>query len=352
MTITNSSTSLRPQRIPWVDLAKAFAIFLVLIGHMTVDVGLKKYIYSFHLPLFFWISGYLFNDKKFTEFQTFFKRRIFTLVVPYFIFSVFSILFCFFVVGPMSIRGETHALNPWFPFIGIFYGVAKGYWRNPINPALWFLPCLFITEMIFWLVQRYFNKIVYLFMIILCGVVGFCIRGYISFRLPWGLDVAFNAVVFYAIGNSSKNLLDKLVALQWRWKAGLLILLITGSIGISMLNGKVEMSANEIQNPFLFYFAALCGIFFWLLIIRNIPPINIALFLGQNTITIIGLYGVSDFVLRGMFFAVKHKLPNLDNIGMLSVLMYSILQILILLPIILLINRYLPFILGRKNIKK
>ena len=33
----------------------------MVIGHMHYNVAIEKFIYGFHMPLFFWISGYLYN---------------------------------------------------------------------------------------------------------------------------------------------------------------------------------------------------------------------------------------------------------------------------------------------------
>lgn len=56
-------------RIEWVDILKGIAIICVFIGHTTNDnYGnisglLHMWIYSFHMPLFFFLSGYVFSIK-------------------------------------------------------------------------------------------------------------------------------------------------------------------------------------------------------------------------------------------------------------------------------------------------
>ncbi len=53
-------------RILWLDTLKVMAIYLVVLGHIvstTYQPDLKGIIYSFHMPLFFMISGYLNKDK-------------------------------------------------------------------------------------------------------------------------------------------------------------------------------------------------------------------------------------------------------------------------------------------------
>ena len=45
------------KRILWIDYAKAFAMFFVVIGHVNSGNYLTNWIYSFHMPLFFFLSG-------------------------------------------------------------------------------------------------------------------------------------------------------------------------------------------------------------------------------------------------------------------------------------------------------
>lgn len=45
-----------------IDIMRAFAIIFVVIGHCSNDSFLNRYIYLFHLPLFFLISGYLYKE--------------------------------------------------------------------------------------------------------------------------------------------------------------------------------------------------------------------------------------------------------------------------------------------------
>ena len=48
------------QRIEWIDIAKGIGIIAVLIGHTNSGI-LRDEIYSFHIPLFIFLSGMLFN---------------------------------------------------------------------------------------------------------------------------------------------------------------------------------------------------------------------------------------------------------------------------------------------------
>ncbi|WP_076459669.1 acyltransferase family protein [Limosilactobacillus caccae] len=49
---------LKNTRIIWVDIAKAIAIILMIIGHECSKKSIIAFIFSFHMPLFFMMSGY------------------------------------------------------------------------------------------------------------------------------------------------------------------------------------------------------------------------------------------------------------------------------------------------------
>ena len=85
----------------WIDILKGFAIFTVVVGHamawnfqnfeILIENGYSKdlfwwhFIYSFHMPLFFWVSGYLLPRKKLNKksLLNIIWRRFYTLIVPY-----------------------------------------------------------------------------------------------------------------------------------------------------------------------------------------------------------------------------------------------------------------------------
>ena len=55
-------------RVRWIDMVKGFGIFLMVIGHASgLPENIKLWIYGFHMPLFFILSGYtygMFDEKK------------------------------------------------------------------------------------------------------------------------------------------------------------------------------------------------------------------------------------------------------------------------------------------------
>ena len=60
------------KRIEYIDMMKGFAMILVILGHISyIPYSLKILIYIFHIPLFFFLSGFTLNIKKYNSFILF-----------------------------------------------------------------------------------------------------------------------------------------------------------------------------------------------------------------------------------------------------------------------------------------
>lgn len=64
------------QRLEWIDITKGFAIILMVFGHSSIPKSISNYIWSFHMPLFFIISGFLYNASKYKSPLSLIKKKI------------------------------------------------------------------------------------------------------------------------------------------------------------------------------------------------------------------------------------------------------------------------------------
>lgn len=78
------------QRNRTIDIAKGIAICLMVLGHSGIPRWGDNFIYMFHMPLFFILSGYCFKEKYLTDVGTFISHRLKGLYLP---FVKFSLLF-------------------------------------------------------------------------------------------------------------------------------------------------------------------------------------------------------------------------------------------------------------------
>jgi acyltransferase len=337
-------------RLYWIDTLKAIGIFFVLFGHSLKNGPLVYYIYAFHVPLFFLISGYLFDYEKYRDFKYLLYRKIRTLVVPYFCFAAISYLFWLIVIRSLSIRGESVAMDPIKPLLGIFYAVGGPEWELPLNVALWFIPCIFVTEILFWILRTLIQKNWLLCLaLMLLGIFGFWASQVMQIRLPWSIDVAFTAIVFYGIGYLCRSMQFNFSTFSSIQKMLLLLFLLVVHTGMSLLNGKADMNTNYYGNILYFYMAALAGAGFYLMVSIWIPPNWITTIVGKNTIVIIGLSGNALFIILGLIYLASKATEIFTSAPLWASALYSILEIGFLFPVFYIIDRYFPFIIGRNK---
>ena len=75
-----------------VSIAKGIGIILMLIGHAGCPSHLNSFIYQFHMPLFFFISGYCFKEKHLNNFKDFAIKRIKGIYLPFIKYSLLFLL--------------------------------------------------------------------------------------------------------------------------------------------------------------------------------------------------------------------------------------------------------------------
>ena len=190
-----------PQRIAYIDMAKGIGILLVYIGHCnkgTPDIShLIEWIYAFHMPLFFFVSGLLFPDKKLSAI-TFYRNKFASLVVPYILFSIFN-----------------YALLKLFHLPAGAIGILLHGWGQN---ALWFIPILFLANVVhFHIINgRWWEKIIAVLILLLCLVWKVHTNGWASYsisELPW-------FYLCFLSGYFMKDIAHKAETIKFSWIYG------------------------------------------------------------------------------------------------------------------------------------
>ena len=135
-----------------INLLKALAILIVVSGHLEFSLIPMFPPYSFQIVLFLFIAGMLFNENY--SFGEYIIKRIKSLLIPYFIYVFIYIGITIIaepVTGkfwgmPINIRNELL-----MPFI-------TGHQLDLIAP-LWFVPQLFISLILYYLLNKFFNRL-------------------------------------------------------------------------------------------------------------------------------------------------------------------------------------------------
>lgn len=335
----------------WIDSLKGMAIILVVIGHLStlfsglVFYKLNQYIYSFHMPLFFFISGYLINFEKYMNIEkTYFKKRVYSLIIPYFFFSAIAYLFYItmdYLYQPQIQNIELFEKGVVFNLYAIFCS-ANGYL---LDTPLWFLPCLFITEILFFISRKNLKENYQLLaLVIFFSLTGFLYSTYIPLRMPWSFDIALTGVVFYLAGHFFKKNYETVF---FRKSYIFIFVLFLIHIMSSFTNSRVDMYKLIYNNYFLFYLSAFSGILVYFYIFKRIKPSKILQFYGRNSLIILGFHYIIISTLKYTFPVLFSHL-NLKISETLFFIISIFLILLSLIPAIVITNRYFPCILGKK----
>lgn len=187
------------KRFDYLDIAKGYGILAVVWAHI-MHVGWSHEIcYAFHMPLFFLISGMLFQKEKYPSFGGFIKRRTKRLFVPYVLYSVatWGIWAAF-----RLLRGDA-VESYWMPLLQTFIAQGSGAYIVH-NSALWFIPCLFAVEIMYFFVSKlkdFMAVIISFCLAILSFLLGNIYGANWWLLLPWNFDAAMIALPFYCVGH-------------------------------------------------------------------------------------------------------------------------------------------------------
>lgn len=169
-------------RIIWVDYYKAIGISLIVFGHAILNnKDVANFLYLFHVPLFFFISGYL-EKNDCTQSLEYLKKMFFSLIIPYFIWNMIS--FPFYL--PLSFKNV----------IAMFLGLSR--W----NGASWFIIILVLLKVnaLFFKNKHYFCGCL---MIIVCFLMPL-----FKVNLPYLSNLTFLFSPFFFFGMYCKNYIN------------------------------------------------------------------------------------------------------------------------------------------------
>jgi polysaccharide biosynthesis protein PslL len=262
------------QRIEYLDIARGIGILLVVLGHNdfgAISTFFHQIIYSFHIPLFFFLAGYFINVS--IPFLDYFKKRFHSVLKPY-LFTIFLIYFTSVSFEKMGFQTAIGRI------VKSLYG--SGYYIDWVQ--LWFLPHLFVVSLYAFIfistVSRLRNRWVIwgvlfvtlaMSLLFLRAFYPFSIsifgKEYELYGLPFSLDLVLLSGFFFIMGNEIRQVTSA--------KTFDSILLLPGTgIGLIALNYffpyRVDLAVRVYESFLVNTAEAILGILFVLALSRKI----------------------------------------------------------------------------------
>ena len=365
------------KRLDYLDMTKGLGMILVLIGHLQGDSiftfspyiqPLCVFIFSFHMPMFFIVSGILLaikNDEV-KPLKEVAKSRFRGIMIPYLWFSLFYLI----VVVAALIKGEiavqTLYLNIWY--------VISGYGMN----VLWFLPALYLGELLFiFLRRRIRDHIPFITVVVLSNAIVYFLSYFIGiakYPTPFAermhdlitvilrpiLVCGFISIGYYMhkllrkgsrIGDFfNKPELNEKGSVSFKYKAAYIVLglmLFGVCFGLFRVNNGIDFRSLAFRNVFFFFVCALSGSFGMISLCKGLPRIPLFCYWGIGSLIFMATHNsqtVLTFSLKTAMYVNQYLTRARGYIC------YAIVIVIITAYstfMIWLIRRFFPFIIGK-----
>lgn len=313
-------------RIEWLDIAKGLGVLLVVIGHLWYKCPyplVNQIIYSFHMPMFFILSGFVFKKGN-LKFGSFVVSKSKRLLLPTLIFFVFGAVH-------LSILKE--------PFVDILRKFFFIDGKCPFNDPCWYFITLFQLLIVSYFLNldksSYILKIFFIIIAFISGLI------FYKFEEPlyFGISRTIIAFVFFSLGTVLGQLNRQGKNIQ---KAYLKALIIIGCFALwvlcgVVLNDKVSFYSMILGNYFCFIMAGICGSIVFIELCKLLQKTklikNFLIKTADNSILIIGTH----YFLRYRFEEIMAPL------GLFKTWQYCLIVLCFSVVIILIYNLVGPF---------
>lgn len=281
------------KRIEWIDVAKFFGIFAIYLGHFKEQVGLSyPFVFTFHVPMFFLISGCIENFNKEENFIKYVLKKIKSILLPFFVFSIISIIIRAFQQNASldSVRAMIVLL-------------LKGNIRNTFFAAsLWFLSCLFVMGIVFQLIKKIKWKPIILLVCLALFIVAQKVINPSPIVVPhwiYNVDSMLYYIIYYAIGYISFPYIENLFKLKTMINKIVFAISGIGSFVYSALLFFEKDLLNTFYNIryiglFMPIIKALIVIWFFFIISKILENSKFLNEFGRNTLYLCG----SEFIVK------------------------------------------------------
>lgn len=326
------------KRIEWIDSLKGLGMYLVVWGHCfsSNNFSIKKYIYSFHMPLFFLLSGITSVYSTQTDFKTFLKKKIKSLLLPYIMINLIGI----FILYILSLFDLVIFLSVPEYLIGLIYSNTRIV--PHASNHTWFLTCMFLVEIAFYFIRKHIKDDKQIFVLSLFCVLVSYLNSITSYRstAPWHLQTVFMGLFFYIMGYFySKYIINRNELEKKKLFVTGLCLGIIGLI-LSTFNPFTSMYSNLYGNPIIYVVSALMTIL-GLICFVKIFLSKSYLFKKIGTYTVFYL-GYQHYIIT--FY--KKTFPCLTSSN-ICVLIFSIMTTILLFALSFICYKYFPFVIGK-----
>lgn len=268
------------KRESWIDWSKTILIFLMVLGHNKLPGLERTWIYGFHMPAFFIISGYLFKPRSW-------RRTIKSLLIPIAVFSF--IRFGFYVLN-QSVKGTM--LWDWSLIGRCLLPFLKANVDNEVTlfSGIWFLVCLLMCRLICGDIMGRLSK-KWVFSLGFVSLLYMCVDRFFPFKQvvnDWFVYRTIACLPFFCLGILWKQY-GKIIQFYML----LFVCLLLAYHVVVFCQGYVELYSGDFGvNYIVEFFVALCGSLALFMMSTKLPNCKMSVIYSTGTLLILGLHKI------------------------------------------------------------
>lgn len=351
--------SLTQKRLEYVDAARGIGIILLVLGHIiTICSPLFNWIFSFHMPLFFFLSGMTVSEQHLNHFPAFLVKKLKVRVCGYLLITALGFSLCMII--PQYRADMITQVGYQRQLMYVFY---RGRPQWLYIGQVWFLLALFWSELYFYgwyhLISKRSGLLQLGFFVLL--LVLSCNMKTLGSCLPYGhvpllMDVACMGTVCYILGFLTKrhNLIGQL-------NTGTKLMLIPVCFAVNFYfgtyrNGYVNMVDLIFSNMLQYVIAMLSGIggvlllsFFW-------QKSKILNWLGRHSLPLFASHTFVTYLVREIvFWCTGTHYTMMENVPNALAFLMTMIILVLMIPVGLLhafLEQQVKMFSGRFSIYK
>lgn len=280
-------------RLDWIDIAKGIAIVCTILGHSVSFGGrARNLIFSFHMPLFFLLSGYTIRQIPLSDVSVATKKDFKRLIIPVFIMRFINLLVDVLYYRVPILTGLWNNIRTILWGNGNDYGPLPGGIQMYGVGVLWFLIALFWAKLLY----RVFDCVVkkYRFIILLaCAFAGMWVGSII--RLPQGMDMMPLIMLFMECGRYLKENVDMNSV---KWPIVGVISFLAWTYLVCDKGIYIEISLREYPHLMLCVLIAILGCIVIIQCSQGMEQLHrtkVLSFLGRNSLDLLCIHHIDGY---------------------------------------------------------
>lgn len=297
-------------RRAYFDIAKGIGIILVVLGHISyISLPLRYFIISFHMPLFFVVSGMLMCITKEENKNPgeYIRAKLKRIGLPY---LGYSLMYLLIETAYMYITGTVN-----------YWTIVQNAWLTVClygNSVLWFLPSMFFGGLIFYFIRRHCSHIMTVIIVLILTAASYFINSYLQVLAadPMRMfDFIFTELNFFyvmllrnffaafylCVGYYAYHLYKGIEAeaikkiSSWIYTAAAFLLIVPVYF-LAQMNGAVDIHFLVLGNPVVYMAASILGSFAVILLAKglerkcSLTPVKVLSYYGKNSLTVMATH--------------------------------------------------------------